>query len=184
MRTSPVFVVALLLAVCCAHSGDPGRPAGRIGDVRFDRDSMVGPRVMVARASDGSWRGRWHDELVDVSVRDGVIEGDGYRSVITHEPRYVFIEDGADTLVFQRVDGGAIPHELVLPLWFFYRTLHSPNRVDPFHTCVPVDPIGTVLVLWFPGPSDRYEVGRGPGCRVTFTDRWESADLTAGPPPR
>ncbi len=170
MRPSPVTVLALLLSVGCAHSGDPTSPAGRIGDVRLDRDSMIGPRVMVARASDGSWRGRWHDELVDVSVRDDVIEGDGYRSVVTCDPRYVSIEDGADTLVFQRVDGGPIPHELVLPLWFFYRTLHSPNRVEPFHTCVPVDPIGTVLVLWVPGGFDRYAVERGRGCIVHFTD--------------
>ena len=92
---------ALRGALCGSPLPGPGRPGRRgfeaTGEVFFDAQGsgtsvafsdfrMVGPRVNMTRADDGSWRGNVGDREMILKVQPGRITGDGVDLYVVKKP--------------------------------------------------------------------------------------------------
>jgi hypothetical protein len=192
MRSSPALALWLLvMAFGCAHApaeepslvGYVGHPM--TGYTRFDRNSITGWGVTIARDPDNNWRGRLGPHLIDLQFKNGAIEERNREASVRFEPGYVLVESRGDSMVFRRADGGPAPQELVVPLWVLFRnafelTTNVSDPSIPAGTCVSVSGIGDIEVLWLPGGPERYDVEALPRCRFRFLERVRP--VAQGPP--
>jgi hypothetical protein len=158
----PGFSWCCLLVVGCAHTVPQGPSlAGAVGPVKFDRQSVSGPFVMMSRTADGDWSGRWRcgerEQQGVIPVGEDAFQVGQVRYGLVVTPLYVGVHETFLDLVFRREDGGAIPHELLVPLWIALRQGRLCARVQPpsnkfvERSCVEVEGIGLVEALIVPG---------------------------------